>query len=58
MIDAFGRARPGGPPGLKRVIIGDEVSKYPSLRQMVHRHKLDNHVRFLGFQPQETLASF
>jgi glycosyltransferase involved in cell wall biosynthesis len=25
---------------------------------MVHRHKLDKHVRFLGFQPQETLASF
>ena len=58
MIDAFGRARPDGPPGLKLVIIGDEVSKYPSLRQMVHRHKLDKHVRFLGFQPQETLASF
>ena len=57
MIDAFGRARPGGPPGLKLVIIGDEVSKYPSLRQMVHRHRLDKHVRFLGFQPQETLAS-
>jgi glycosyltransferase involved in cell wall biosynthesis len=58
VIDAFGRARPGGPAGLKLVIIGDEVSKYPSLRQMVHRHKLDKHVRFLGFQPQETLASF
>ena len=58
MIDAFRRARPGGPPGLKLVIIGDEISKYPSLRQMVHRHKLDKHVRFLGFQPQETLASF
>jgi glycosyltransferase involved in cell wall biosynthesis len=58
MIDAFGRARPDGPPGLKLVIIGDEVSKYPTLRQTVHRHKLDKHVRFLGFQPQETLASF
>ena len=58
MIEAFGRARTDGPPGLKLVIIGDEVSKYPSLRQMVHRHKLDKHVRFLGFQPQETLASF
>jgi len=58
IIDAFGRARPDGPQGLKLVIIGDEVSKYPSLRQMVHRHKLDKHVRFLGFQPQETLASF
>jgi len=58
LIDAFGRARPDGPAGLKLVVVGDEVSKYPSLRQMVHRHKLDKHVRFLGFQPQETLASF
>jgi glycosyltransferase involved in cell wall biosynthesis len=58
IIEAFGRAREQGPDGLKLVIIGDEVSKYPSLRQMVHRHKLDKHVRFLGFQPQETLASF
>jgi glycosyltransferase involved in cell wall biosynthesis len=58
LIDAFGRARPRGPEGLKLVVIGDEVSKYPSLRQTVHRHKLDKHVRFLGFQPHETLASF
>lgn len=58
LIAGFGRARPGGPAGLKLVIVGDEVSKYPSLRQMVHRHQLDKHVRFLGFQPQETLASF
>lgn len=58
LIDAFGRMRPHGPDNLKLVVIGDEVSKYPSLRQMVHRHKLDKHVRFLGFQPQETLASF
>jgi glycosyltransferase involved in cell wall biosynthesis len=58
IIDAFGRARRDGPDGLKLVIVGDEVSRYPSLRQMVHRHKLDKAVRFLGFQPQETLASF
>ncbi|OFW39936.1 MAG: hypothetical protein A3J29_19690 [Acidobacteria bacterium RIFCSPLOWO2_12_FULL_67_14b] len=58
LIDAFGRAREGGPAGLKLVIIGDEISKYPALRQAVHRHKLDKQVRFLGFQPQETLAAF
>ncbi len=58
LIDAFGRARRDGPEGLKLVVIGDEISRYPSLRQMVHRHKLDKFVRFLGFQPQETLASF
>ena len=40
------------------IIIGDEISKYPALRQAVHRHKLDKHVRFLGFQPLETLACF
>ena len=58
LIDAFGRARRDGPQGLKLVVIGDDISRYPSLRQMVHRHKLDKFVRFLGFQPQETLASF
>ena len=28
------------------------------MRQAVHRHKLDKQVRFLGYQPQETLAAF
>ena len=43
---------------LRLVIIGDEISKYPPLRQSVHRHRLDKHVRFLGFQPYDTLAAF
>ena len=59
LIDAFGRARSRGcPDDVKLVIIGDEISKYPALRQSVHKHKLDKHVRFLGFQPMETLAAF
>ena len=58
LIDAFGRARTLGPDNLKLIIIGDEISKYPGLRQSVHKHKLDKHVRFLGFQPMETLAAF
>ena len=58
LIDAFGRARAGGLDDLKLVIIGDEISKYPPLRQSVHRHRLDKHVRFLGFQPYDTLAAF
>jgi glycosyltransferase involved in cell wall biosynthesis len=58
LIDAFGRARAQGPENLKLIIIGDEISKYPALRQSVHKHKLDKHVRFLGFQPMETLAAF
>jgi len=58
LVDAFAIARRGGPDNLKLIIIGDELSKYPALRQTVHRHQLDKHVRFLGFQPQETLAAF
>jgi glycosyltransferase involved in cell wall biosynthesis len=58
LIEAFGRARAGGLAELKLVIIGDEISKYPPLRQSVHRHRLDKHVRFLGFQPYDTLAAF
>ena len=58
LIEAFGRARAGGLDDLKLVIIGDEISKYPPLRQSVHRHRLDKHVRFLGFQPYDTLSAF
>ena len=58
LIDAFGRGRGRCDHDLKLIIIGDEISKYPGLRQSVHKHKLDKHVRFLGFQPMETLAAF
>lgn len=58
LIDAFGRARAQGLDDLRLVIIGDEISKYPPLRQSVHRHRLDKYVRFLGFQPYDTLAAF
>lgn len=58
LIDSFARARSQGLDDLKLIIIGDEISKYPPLRQSVHKHKLDKHVRFLGFQPMETLAAF
>lgn len=58
LIDAFGRARVRVGDELKLIIIGDEISKYPALRQSVHKHKLDKHVRFLGFQAQDTLAAF
>ena len=57
LIDAFGRARQRCPDRLKLIIIGDEISKYPALRQSVHKHKLDKHVRFLGFQSAETLSA-
>ncbi len=58
LIDGFAQARAGAPDDLKLVVIGDEISKYPGLRQSVHRHRLDKHVRFFGFQPAATLVAF
>ena len=58
LIEAFALARAGGPDDLRLVVIGDEISKYPALRQSVHRHRLDKHVRFFGFQPAATLVAF
>ena len=58
LIEAFALARAGGLEDLTLLVIGDDLSRYPALRQTVHRHKLDKHVRFLGFQPYETLSSF
>jgi glycosyltransferase involved in cell wall biosynthesis len=39
------------------LIIGDEISKYATLRRAVHRHKLHKHVRFFGFVADQTLAA-
>ncbi len=58
LIAAFASMRTDGPDGLKLVVIGDETSKHPGLRQAVHRHRLDKHVRFFGFQPAATLITF
>ena len=41
---------------VKLLIIGDEISKYATLRRAVHRYKLHKHVRFFGFVPDQTLA--
>ncbi len=56
LIEAFYRVRKSGFDELKLVIIGDEISKHQALRRTVHRLMLHKHVRFLGFQPDETLA--
>ena len=58
LIEAFAVARAGGPEDLKLIVVGDETSNYPSVRRAVHRHRLDKHVRFLGFQPAATLVVF
>ncbi len=45
-------------PGLKLIIIGDELSKHPDLRRTVIRSRMQNDVRFMGFIPIEVLRIF
>jgi glycosyltransferase involved in cell wall biosynthesis len=56
LIEAYALMRKRGVEDVKLLIIGDEISKYPNLRRTVHRHQLHQHVRFLGFVPDATLA--
>jgi glycosyltransferase involved in cell wall biosynthesis len=56
LIEAFHLVRRRGLDHLKLVLIGDEISRYASLRRAVHRHQLHKYVRFLGYLPEETLA--
>jgi glycosyltransferase involved in cell wall biosynthesis len=43
---------------LRLIIIGDEISKYPSLRHAVIQSRVEDVVRFLGFVPIDTLRIF
>jgi glycosyltransferase involved in cell wall biosynthesis len=57
LIEAFHTLRQDGDLAhVKLLIIGDEVSKYATLRRAVHKYKLHKHVRFFGFVPDKTLA--
>jgi glycosyltransferase involved in cell wall biosynthesis len=56
LIEAFHELRKGDLEHVKLLIIGDEISKYASLRRAVHHYKLHKHVRFFGFVPDKTLA--
>jgi glycosyltransferase involved in cell wall biosynthesis len=56
LIEAFRLVRDRGLDHVKLVVIGDEISKYAALRRAVHRHQLHQHVRFLGYVSEETLA--
>lgn len=56
LIEAYALLRSRGVVDAKLLIIGDEVSKYPNLRRLVHRHQLHPHVRFFGFVTDELLA--
>ena len=56
LIEAFHLLRKDGLEHVKLLIIGDEISKYATLRRAVHHYKLHKHVRFFGFVPDTTLA--
>jgi glycosyltransferase involved in cell wall biosynthesis len=56
LIEAFHVIRRGEFEHVKLLIIGDEISKYATLRRTVHRYKLHKHVRFFGFVSDATLA--
>ena len=43
---------------LRLIIIGDEISKHPSVRHAVIRSRVEQSVRFLGFVPIHTLRIF
>ena len=43
---------------LRLVIVGDEISKHPSLRRTVIQTRVEPYVRFLGFVPFEVLRAF
>ncbi|MGA2325891.1 MAG: glycosyltransferase family 1 protein [Bryobacteraceae bacterium] len=43
---------------LRLIIIGDEISRYPSVRRAVIKTRVEDVVRFLGFVPVQTLRVF
>jgi glycosyltransferase involved in cell wall biosynthesis len=57
LIEAFHLVRQRGLDHVKLVLIGDDISKYAALRRAVHSHQLHKYVRFLGYQPEETLRA-
>jgi glycosyltransferase involved in cell wall biosynthesis len=58
LIAAFAKVREYSEfEDLTLIVVGDELSKYPSLRRAVARHKLRGAVRFFGFVPEPTLVA-
>jgi glycosyltransferase involved in cell wall biosynthesis len=58
LIEAFHLLRQNAAmKDVQLLIIGDEISKYATLRRAVHSHKLHKHVRFFGFVSHQTLAA-
>lgn len=58
LIAAFARLREDERfSDLTLIVVGDEISKYPSLRRAVERHRIRSQVRFFGFVPEMTLVA-
>jgi glycosyltransferase involved in cell wall biosynthesis len=58
LIRAFAQVRQsGGHDDLRLVLIGDDVSRYGSLRRTVEAAGVRQDVRFFGFVPHRTLAA-
>ena len=58
LIEAFGLLRQDTDhKDLRLLISGSEISRYATLRRSVHRYNLHQHVRFLGYQSEKTLAA-
>ena len=57
LLEAFALLRHDGHDDLKLLISGARPARYSSLRGAVRRHGLDGRVRFLGYQPETTLAA-
>jgi glycosyltransferase involved in cell wall biosynthesis len=63
LVEAFAvvREQLAGHPvydDLRLVIIGDNISRFPAVRQTVIRSRVEHMVRFLGFVPVDTLRYF
>ncbi len=56
VIEALAQLHANGFDQLKLLIIGNDISRYATLRRAVHAHNLHRYVRFLGFVPDQTLA--
>jgi glycosyltransferase involved in cell wall biosynthesis len=58
LIAAFAKVREDPAfDDLTLIVVGDEISKYPSLRRTVERHRVRAQVRFFGYVPEMTLVA-
>ncbi len=58
LISAFAKVREDPELGdLNLVVVGDDITRYPSLRRAVERHQVRANVRFFGFVPEMTLVA-